>query len=167
MTVPLRRRGTRAEALSGGVLHVVTPTLWYRTPEGVQGIKEVDRARLVRGTPYGHSSHCIGSCECNHDPPRRVSQERGTSWAAPGLGVGIRARRARDICFKGVRPITPRPPRRAVSVRSPAHREERPAPGDFFRHPDCHARCPGNRPSGNFTFREVSRSALTGVASLP
>ena len=88
MTVPLRRRGTRAEALSGGVLHVVTPTLWYRTPEGVQGIKEVDRARLVRGTPYGHSSHCIGSCECNHDLPRRVSQERGTSWAAPGLGWG-------------------------------------------------------------------------------
>ena len=60
MTVPLRRRGTRAEALSGGVLHVVTPTLWYRTPEGVQGIKEVDRTRLVRGTPYGHSSHCFG-----------------------------------------------------------------------------------------------------------
>ena len=86
LNVPLRRRGTRAGALSCEVLRDVTPTLWYRS-QANEGI----RSRHHPAPPEG--SWLRGTCpRLPHSKPRRrASPGCGSSWyQGCNRGVGGR-----------------------------------------------------------------------------
>ena len=135
--VPLRRRGTRAGALSCEVLRDVTPTLWYRS-QANEGI----RSRHHPAPPEGSWLRGIHPRLPHSKPRRRASLGCGSSWyqgcnrGVGGRGTG-KARSAWAIGFMGTQPIMVYPPRPSCERSiSGAPREELRRAG---AHPDSHA----------------------------